>query len=126
MSISCQLRVAFISVIFVLAGCGDSQGPSNAGPANVVIVSASSSSIRVQNIGGAGEFYVEVYDHSFYNGPGGTTGPLIRVGHTDPETIAGGQAKSMSNPGGSATRVLAFTRGSGTTSFYQSSCYGSC
>lgn len=119
-----------ICALFAIAmlGCGgsasSSMGPGL--PANVVIVNATSAAIDVKNLGGSGQYYVESWDHSFYNGPGGSVGPLIRLGHTDPASIGAGVSQTIRNPGGSSFRVLAYTGVAGTTTFVESSCYGNC
>lgn len=123
MSKSYQVTVCFLSLL--LGACGsDSSGPGNG--ANVVIVSGSSSGVAVQNIGGAGEFYVEAWGQATFNAPGGDSPTLIRL-WTSPVTPApAGYHGTLSMGSGSASRWIARTRVGSSSDYFQSSCWGSC
>lgn len=78
------MKRPLLAVALCLAGCRDATGPS--GPPNVTVerfaVSGLTYTVVVKNRGGAGDFRVVLWDHTFgdYNGGSGASFEVCRRG----------------------------------------------
>lgn len=111
-----------VTILALLVACGGDPTGTGAG-ADVKIISVSAN-VSVENIGGAGDFYLEFWGWRYLNPPTGTPNSVIHITSSAPVAVTAGYHGTV-GIAATSTRIVAKSRSTGGSGYYTSDCYGS-